>query len=271
MDLKNFFSKIERYKIPATILFRGIELKILKQKLGHLLESRKSVLDLGCGDGTATSVIFDEPIDYGLDNDPLTIKQAEKNGIYKKVILADAGKIPLPDNYLDLVLSNCSLEHMKDLDSVLKEVSRTLVNNGLFIFTTPSHNFKNYGLLDSLHLKSLAKIYGRFRDKRQHHYHSHSLEDWSSILAKFNLKAIDGYYYLDKKTLEFWDFLLLLYFPFSLLIKLSPKLEILVDKIYSGFIYKTFFRNKIYQKFLDSKISGPDGAVVCVIAKNELN
>ena len=106
MDFKNFFSKIERYKIPATILFRGIELKILKQKLGHLLESRKSVLDLGCGDGTATSVIFDEPIDYGLDNDPLTIKQAEKSGIYKKAILADAGKIPLPDNCLDLVLSN---------------------------------------------------------------------------------------------------------------------------------------------------------------------
>ena len=73
---------IEMAKELATILFRGIELKILKQKLGHLLESRKSVLDLGCGDGTATSVIFDEPIDYGLDNDPLTIKQAEKSGYH---------------------------------------------------------------------------------------------------------------------------------------------------------------------------------------------
>ncbi len=270
MDLKSFFSKIERYKIPATILFRSIELKLLKQRLNYLFESHGPILDLGCGEGTATSTIFEKPIDYGLDIDELTIKQAEKSGIYKKVILADAGKIPLPNNSLGLIFCNCSLEHMENLDSVLKDVSRTLVNDGLFVFTTPSHNFKNYSLLGSLNLNSLAKIYGNFRDKRQHHYHSHSLENWSLILEKFNLKVTDGYYYLDKRVLEFWDLLLLLYFPFSLLIKLNPKFETLVDKTYSGFIYKIFFRNKIYQEFLNSKVSGPDGGAVCVIAKNEL-
>jgi len=271
MDLKSFFSKIEKYRIPATILFRGIELKILKQKFNHLFASHKPILDLGCGDGTAALAVFDERIDYGLDNEPEALKTAEKDGIYRKTIFADAGSIPLPDNCLKLVFCNCSLEHMENLDSVLKEVSRVLMLDGLFIFTTPSHNFKNYSLLGSLRLKPLAKIYGKFRDKRQHHYHSHSLEDWSLILAKFNLKTIDGYYYLDKKTLEFWDFLLLLYFPFSLLAKLSSKFETLVDKVYSGFIYKTFFRNKIYQRFLGSEVSGPDGAVVCIVAKNELN
>ncbi len=269
MDLKSFFSKIEGYKIPATILFRGIELKILKQRLGRLFKSHEPILDLGCGDGTAALAVFDKRIDYGLDNEPIALKQAEKNGIYGKTFLANARIIPLPDNCLKLVFCNCSLEHMEKLDSVLKEVSRVLMADGFFVFTTPSHNFKNYSFLDFLQLKTLAKIYGSLRDKRQHHYHSHSLEDWSSILAKFNLRTTDGYYYLDKKTLEFWDFLLLLYFPFSLLAKLNSKLETLVDKIYLGFIYKTFFRNKIYQKFLGSEVSGPDGAAVCVVAQKK--
>lgn len=265
---EHLFSQIERYKVAATILFRSIELKLLNEKVGRFFESNKSILDLGCGDGIADSVIFDKPI-YGLDNNAIAVKEAEKSGVYKKVFLADAGNIPLPDNCLDLVLSNCSLEHMENLDSVLKEISRILVKDGLFIFTTPSHNFKNYSFLGLLGLKRLARSYGALRDKRQHHYHSHSLEDWSLILAKFNLKTVDGYYYLDKKILEFWDFLLILYLPFSLLTRLGPKVEALVNKIHYFLFYKIFFRKTIYQKFLASEITGSDGAVVCVIAKKE--
>ncbi|MDP3093544.1 MAG: class I SAM-dependent methyltransferase [bacterium] len=270
MDLEKLFLKVEKYKVPPTILFRSIEIKLLREKIAHLLEPSRPALDLGCGDGTAALAVFDGRIDYGLDNESEALKTAEKDGIYGKTIFADAGNIPLPDNCLKLVFCNCSLEHMENLDLVLKEVSRVLMAGGLFIFTTPSHNFKNYSFLDFLQLKTLAKIYGNLRDRRQHHYHSHSLEDWSSILAKFNLKKTDGYYYLDKKVLEFWDFLLILYLPFSLLMRLSSVFEILTDKIYSGLIYRIFFRKKIYQKFLESKISGPDGAAVCVIANKEM-
>lgn len=266
---EHLFLQIEKYKVAATIFFRSIELKLLNEKIGHFFESPKSALDLGCGDGIADSVIFDKPISYGLDNNSLAVKEAEKSGIYKKVFLADAGNIPLPDNCLDLVFSNCSLEHMKNLDSVLKEVSRTLVKDGFFIFTTPSDNFKNYSFLGLLGLKTLARSYGILRDKRQHHYHSHSLEDWFSILAKFNLKKSDGYYYIGKKDLEFWDFLLILYLPFSLLIRLCPKIETVANKIHFFLVYRIFFRKIIYRKFLASEITGSDGAVVCVIAKKE--
>lgn len=216
-------------------------------------------MDLGCGDGIAAKVVFDKKIDYGLDNNPLAVEWAKKSSAYKKVILADASEIPLEDNIVDLVFSNCSLEHMKDLDSVLKEVFRILAKDGLFVFTVPSHYFKNYSVFSFLNLKWLAKIYGRLRNKKYQHYHSYSLKEWSRVLEKFGFKVIDGYYYLDKATLEFWDFLLILYVPLYLLIKLNQK--------FSNWIYETLFRKRIYKKFLKAKTMGSKGAAVCVVAQ----
>lgn len=240
---KSFFSKVEKYKALSTILFRSIELKLLKEKFGHLFKTKK-ILDLGCGKGIAASVLFDRKVSYGLDNNPAFVKQAKKSGIYKKVILADATKVPLQNKSLNLVFSNCVIEHIKDLDLVLKEINRLLRKDGIFIFTAPSNHFKNYSVFSYLKLTWLANIYGRLRNRKYRHYHSYSLKKWSPILKKSGFKLIDGYYYINKKTLEFWDFLLI-----------------------SRLFYKILFRRLIYKKFIASKITSSDGAAVCVAAQ----
>ncbi len=257
-DRELFFSKIERYIAPSTILFRSIELKLLKERLGGLFKS-KSILDLGCGDGIAAAAIFDKRIDYGLDVNPISVKQAKKGGACKKVILASATDIPLEDNSVDLVFSNCTIEHIKDLGSVLKEVSRILVKNGLFIFTTPSHCFGKYSIFSYFNLKRLAQVYGKLRDKKHQHYHSHSIEEWSSILKDFNFKVINGYYYMSKEALEFWDFLLILYVPLYL-----PEI---INKQLSRWIYETFFRKRIYKYFIKARVTDSNGAAVCIVAQ----
>lgn len=244
-----FFSKVEKYKDPPTILFRSIEFKLLKERLDHLFNENKSIMDLGCGDGIAAETLFERMVDYGLDNNAIALEQAEKRKIYKKIICADARKIPLRSGCIDLVFSNCVIEHIQDLDAILKELSRVLVPNGLFIFTTPSHCFKKYGMFSRCHLTKLAQIYGKLRDKKYEHYHSHSLEEWSSILEKFGFEVIDGYYYIDKETLEFWDFL------------------IWANRALPKWTYQTFVRRRIYEKFVRAKVVDSTGAAICVVAK----
>lgn len=253
-----FFSKVEKYKAPSTILFRSVELKLLKERLGDLFRS-KSILDLGCGDGIAASVIFDRQINFGLDNNPLAVECAKKSNAYQKVILADAAGIPLKEGSVDVVFSNCSLEHIKDLNSVLKEVFRILVKNGLFIFTTPSEWFQKYNVFARFGLSRLSKIYGKLRDKKLNHYHCHSLENWSSILNQSSFKLVDGCYYIDKGTAEFWDLLFILNPLFRLLLVIHPKLL--------DWVYNLLLRKRIYRRYAEAKILKSDGAAVCVAAQ----
>lgn len=244
-----FFSKVEKYQDLPTILFRSIEFKLLKERLGRLFGEDKSILDLGCGDGIAAETLFKRKVDYGLDNNAIALKQAEKRKIYKKIICADARKIPLRSGIIDLVFSNCVIEHILDLDGVLKELFRVLAPDGLLIFTTPSHCFKKYSMFSRCHLTLFAQVYGKLRDKKYEHYHSHSLKEWSSILEKFGLKVIDGYYYIDKETLEFWDFLIWL------------------NRALPTSIYQTLIKRRIYERFRTAKVTDATGAAVCIVAK----
>lgn len=255
---KAIFSKIEKHKAPATILFRGIELKLLKEKLIPLLKT-KTVLDLGCGEGVTGSVLFDKKIDYGVDNDPVAVRKARKQNIYKKVLLTNATKIPLEDQTVDLVVSNCTLEHIKDLDSVLEEIKRILAKEGLFIFTTPSHRFKDSSIFNLSGLRVLTKIYGRLRDKKLNHYHCHSLKKWLSILKQSDFKLIDGYYYLDQPTARLWDFLFILNPLFRILTVISQELM--------NWVYKKFLKELIHKRYLKAKFLGSQGAAVCLIAQ----
>ena len=255
-NLKQFFSKIEKYQAPSTILFRAIELKLLKEKFVPLLNC-KHILDLGCGDGISGSLIFDKKIDYGLDNNKYFANLAKKSKIYKKVIYANAEKIPLNNSCVDLVFSNCVIEHIKDLDSVLKETARVLKKNKYFIFTVPSNNFKDYSIFSKFNLNKLASFYGKQRDKKYSHYNCYSFKKWVKVLSKNGLKIVSKYYYIDRQTAEFWDFLLILFFILK------------INKNLSAWVYKKFVREKIYRHFLSSKATDSHAAAICIIAKKK--
>lgn len=256
--MDNFFLRVEKFAAPSTILFRSIELKLLKQRLPKILKSHP-VLDLGCGDGITASVIFEEKVAYGIDNNKYFLKIAKESGLYKKVILADARKIPLPDKTIGLVFSNSVIEHIKDLRPVLTAIGRVLKKRGYLLFTTPSDNFKNYSFFSFFGLRKLAKIYGQARERKLAHYHCYSFKNWSKILKEQGFKVIEGYYYLDKKTAEFWDFLFIFNKFFQLLMLINPR-------FFSRF-YKIFLKQRIYKNFLNAQETNAFGGSVCVLAQ----
>ncbi len=125
---------------PATALWRASE-------IAHVLSysfPEGLGLDLGCGDGRLTKIILDRVGKrdvIGVDIDPRETSLAEALKLYQRIHVTSADRIPEPDCSFDWVFSNSVLEHISNLDNVLREVSRVLKPGGQFLLTVPSEDF----------------------------------------------------------------------------------------------------------------------------------
>lgn len=189
-------------QVSPSELWRGVEVSLLKQEWGKYFKGK--ILDLGCGEGEIAREVFCYKgrtfVTWGLDNNKEMIKKAEKSGVYKQVILAGAEKIPLKNGVVDLVFSNSVLEHIKNIDKVLREVKRVLKPGGLLIATMPSDKLGEY--------LGWGSWYAWWFNHKYHHYHLYSLDKWKKLLRRTGLKLVDSYYYLDKQTIKQWHKLL---------------------------------------------------------------
>lgn len=114
-------------------------------RINSLLNPSYTVLDVGCGRGTA-------------GEDPVDIRRNLRilKGKVKKVIgidVDDAGKEnacldefrliegdywPIEDNTIDLIVCDCVLEHIQEPDKFFSEVQRVLRDGGYFCLRTPN-------------------------------------------------------------------------------------------------------------------------------------
>lgn len=206
---------LKKYDHPAIVLWRSIEARNLSATLDKISFDTPT-LDLGCGEGKVSSIIFDQIIDIGLDIDANQVKKAKLTKAYQHLVTADGRFLPFTDESLGLVFSNCVIEHIPNLENVLKEVSRVLRRSGYFVFTVPSENFANYlffpVLLIKLRLKRIAQYYSIQRNKRLNHFNVFSQEIWKRKLRDLNLEVATMEEYLSKSTIEVWDLLAFLGF-----------------------------------------------------------
>lgn len=107
------------------------------------LKEGETVLDLGCGSGLdaflASQRVGPKGEVIGLDMTPEVIKKAKANaraGNYTNVEfrVAEIEKLPLGDGSVDVVISNCVINHSPDKLAVFKEAYRVLKPDGrLFV------------------------------------------------------------------------------------------------------------------------------------------
>ncbi len=99
-------------------------------------------LDLGSGRGTdvirMAEEVGKEGVVYGLDIAEGMLKKAEnmakKLGVENaKFLKSELENIPLEDSSIDLVISNCTINHATDKQLVWNEIYRVLKNDGRFI------------------------------------------------------------------------------------------------------------------------------------------
>jgi len=117
----------------------------LQRQILSLLEEIASsgeyqrLCDIGCGNGEFTLKVADvlgaKEI-YGLEKE--IPKNVHKKGVWLFQCDVENEKIPLSDNFFDIVLAVEVVEHLKWPDNLLSEVRRILKKDGLFLVSTPN-------------------------------------------------------------------------------------------------------------------------------------
>ena len=139
---KSFDRAANTYDASA-ILQQEVASRLL-ERLEYIRIQPSHVLDVGCGTGTITADMlkrYPKAEIIGLDlafNMLKKTKQQGKGWFSKKphCICADAEKLPLNNNSIDLVISNLMLQWSNDLQTVFDGFQRVITPEGLLMFTT---------------------------------------------------------------------------------------------------------------------------------------
>ncbi|MEW6614143.1 MAG: class I SAM-dependent methyltransferase [Thermodesulfobacteriota bacterium] len=217
---KKEFLKKYLEKAPISLaLIRAAECHELSKE-----DYLRPVLDIGCGNGLFTSILFEDTIDTGLDISSKEIREAKKTSKYKYLVASNIEQISFKDGSFSTIFSNSVLEHLTDLNKALKEIHRILKKDGTLIFTTYTEAFGDtlfYSkILAKLRLSGIAGFYSKTINQIFNHKNLFSLEEWKEILAKNGFKVIEFEHYFPEKIMNIFD----LFLPFSLFNLLWVKL-----------------------------------------------
>lgn len=180
---------------PAALAFeRSIEARLYRS-----VPFERPILDLGCGEGLFARIAFAEKIDTGIDPDPRELERARELGAYQELIECTGDRIPKPDGHYGTVLSNSVLEHIPQLEPVLREVHRILAPGGYFHFTVPSPDFERFNwtsaLLSAIGLAGLDARWRAFFNRFWVHYHAYDLAGWSRLARDAGFTVVRSHTY----------------------------------------------------------------------------
>ena len=160
---------------------------------------RKPILDVGCGDGIFAKILSKTKIDVGIDPNSTELRRASKVGIYDELITCFGNEIRKRDNSFATIFSNSVLEHIEDLQPVLREVRRLLKENGTFYVTLPTDNFDKFTLLscffDIIKARRASKIWQRFFNRFWQHHHCYDGEGWRCVFREAGFKVVSVKFY----------------------------------------------------------------------------
>ena len=175
------------------------------------IDFARPVLDIGTGDGHFASIAYDEPIDVGVDVRSTELAEARDRGptVYRAVIQASATSLPFADGAFATVISNCVIEHIPEVDDVLREIARVLRPGGTFATTLPSEHFGALLMVSTVlrrvGFRRLAAAYGRFFNRISYHYHVDPPDVWTARLAAVGLDVVVQQYYFSPQAHRAFD------------------------------------------------------------------
>jgi len=120
-----------------SLCIKDIHVAVAEEVFSKISSGR--VLDIGTGPGYVPFEIAKRASGLeitGIDLSPKMVEIAGKNAVdlgfsnRVKFQVANAGDLPFPDGYFDLVISTLSLHHWSNPPAYLKEICRVLKKNG---------------------------------------------------------------------------------------------------------------------------------------------
>lgn len=155
---EKYFRRFIKIAPLSVAIWRAVEAKYLSTvKLPH------PILDIGCGFGEFARGFFDTKVDVGIDIAPKDLSIAKKCGKYKRVVLADARKMPFDDDTFASIFSISTFEHITNPQKAIKESFRVLKKGGIIVATietdaVDSQTFYR-GTLEKIGLHSASKFF----------------------------------------------------------------------------------------------------------------
>jgi len=186
-----------RLQGPSLGLWRAAEIAALRQ-----CEYTRPILDLGCGDGLVSAMVFTR-IEAGIDPDPDALKKAARTGLYLRLENAFVEQSDLPDAHFGTIISNSVLEHISNLQPVLVKARELLRPGGRLIFTVPTEQF-------SRSLAFPSRRYSSWRNRQLCHLNLWPESCWRKALEDAGFQIIDIRPYLLTRLVFYWDVLELL-------------------------------------------------------------
>jgi len=186
-----FRSYLERTPVSFA-LWRTLEYQSLKN-----MDFRGPVLDLGCGDGLFTSILFPGEKPVGIDIGMSDLETAKSRDIYMGLMIADGRRLPFKSSSFNTVFSNCVIEHVENLDLLLQEAFRVLKPGGVFVVTVPgtklTTNLYFYRLFSNLGLRGAAERYAGFVHRMLKHVNILPDGEWKESFQKagFRIKEFE--------------------------------------------------------------------------------
>ncbi len=188
----------------ALALERSLECALFSTK-----ELKHPILDIGSGDGLFALNCFEHKIDVGIDPSQIEIEASSKLDVYGELICCFGNEIPKEDKSFPSIISNSVLEHIEDLEPVIREARRLIADNGQMIVTVPIDEFEQASIfvriLQAMGMKSLAKTVRRKYNSFWRHYHAPSEGEWAKMFERNGFEVQSQILYCPKNTATFND------------------------------------------------------------------
>ena len=187
------------YEVPSQSLWRALELVKLREIMSETRFVGPS-LEIGCGDGAFTTLLFDH-LDDAIDINARAVERARSKGsIYSRVHLMDARDMQFDSESYGLVFANCVIEHIPSLSDVLQDIHRILRPGGLFITTVPLVEMNE-------HLLLRHRWYTGLRQRQLQHINLLANDDWKHRLHQAGFTSVADFPYLGSLECHLWDML----------------------------------------------------------------
>lgn len=164
------------------------------------------VLDLGCGDGLNSSILFNQGIKkiVGVDIAKVLINKAKNNNPDIKFYIGSAEAIPFKNGQFNVVLVDSVFHHIYDFTKAVKEIKRVLVPGGLLCFIEP-HQSLIRRILDLLCTLPISKVLPVLRKRRVTYLEEKDLMNHWLQTEKLFYKILTNFKF--KKIFKKQDFL----------------------------------------------------------------
>ena len=144
-------NKRDMISLAKNLIPKYYEIKAVYRWRGYI---SKKCLDLGCGHGLYTKIL------YAQKNEIESVK-IDLEGKTHPDVICNAEKLPFEKQTFNVVYSFQVLEHIRDIDKAIQEIRRVLKSDGKLLITVPMtwphhydphdyRRFTKYGIISTL-------------------------------------------------------------------------------------------------------------------------